>query len=51
MTHKLEKSKEISSVMEPEPRAEEPKLNCLPEPEITNSSSGSFLFTKDLKIF
>ncbi len=45
-------------VTEPElePRVEEPKLNCLPEvAEIMNSgsssSSGSFLFIKELKKF
>jgi hypothetical protein len=43
----------LTSVGVPEPRAEEPKLNCLLEPElkITNCGSGYFLFIKDLKKF
>jgi hypothetical protein len=41
----------INSVAEPELRAEEPKLNCLPEPKpiLTNCGSGSFLI-KDEEI-
>jgi hypothetical protein len=41
-------------VAKPEPRAEDPKLNCLPEPGPKlriDSSSGSFQFTSGLKKF
>jgi hypothetical protein len=43
----------INSVLEPEPKAEEPKFNCLldlePEPKVKICASGSFLFITDLK--
>jgi hypothetical protein len=38
----------VPCVAEPEPRAEEPKLNA-PGAEITSCGSGSFPFIKDLK--
>jgi hypothetical protein len=52
LVHKLENTYgtlELTHNNVVEPRAEEPKLNCLPDQKLRIATPGSFLFTKDLK--